>query len=35
MQVFTDPRFYRDEIAGTGELPFAGGGRQRGVDRRP
>lgn len=26
MQVFTDPRFYRDEIAGTGELPFSSGG---------
>jgi uncharacterized protein YbjT (DUF2867 family) len=26
MQVFTDPRFYLDQIAGSGELPFAGGG---------
>ncbi len=26
MQVFTDPRFYRDEIARNGQLPFAGGG---------
>ncbi|QLQ35358.1 nucleoside-diphosphate sugar epimerase [Micromonospora robiginosa] len=26
MQVFTDPRFYRDPIVDTGELPFPGGG---------
>lgn len=26
MQVFADPRFYRDEIAEHGRLPFAGGG---------
>ena len=26
MQVFTDPRFYRDVIADTGELPFSSGG---------
>ena len=26
MQVFTDPRYYRDEIAEHGRLPFAGGG---------
>jgi len=26
MQVFTDPRFYRDQVADTGALPFAGGG---------
>jgi uncharacterized protein YbjT (DUF2867 family) len=26
MQNFTDPRFYRDQIARTGELPFASGG---------
>ncbi len=26
MQVFSDPRFYRDEIAEHGRLPFAGGG---------
>ena len=26
MQVFTDARYYRDQIAGTGELPFPGGG---------
>ncbi|MCZ2860677.1 NAD(P)H-binding protein [Blastococcus sp. VKM Ac-2987] len=26
MQVFTDPRFYRDQLVDTGELPFAGGG---------
>ena len=26
MQVFTDTRFYRDEIAGHGRLPFAAGG---------
>ena len=27
MQVFTDPRFFRDEIAGAGELRFSSGGR--------
>ncbi|SFT57599.1 Uncharacterized conserved protein YbjT, contains NAD(P)-binding and DUF2867 domains [Geodermatophilus amargosae] len=26
MQVFTDPRFYRDRLVDTGELPFASGG---------
>ena len=26
MQVFTDPRSYLDPVAGSGELPFAGGG---------
>ncbi|MGY1841792.1 MULTISPECIES: nucleoside-diphosphate sugar epimerase [unclassified Modestobacter] len=26
MQVFTDPRFYRDQLLDTGELPFASGG---------
>jgi uncharacterized protein YbjT (DUF2867 family) len=26
MQVFTDPRFYRDVLTGTGDLPFADGG---------
>ena len=26
MQVFTDPRFYRDQVAGSGELPFSSGG---------
>jgi uncharacterized protein YbjT (DUF2867 family) len=26
MQVFTDPRFYLDQIVGTGELPFSSGG---------
>ncbi|WP_422772720.1 NAD(P)H-binding protein [Plantactinospora sp. WMMC1484] len=26
MQVFTDPRFYRDQIVDTGELPFPSGG---------
>ena len=26
MQVFTDPRYYRDRLADTGELPFASGG---------
>jgi uncharacterized protein YbjT (DUF2867 family) len=26
MQVFTDARFHRDQIADTGELPFASGG---------
>ncbi|MGY1810501.1 nucleoside-diphosphate sugar epimerase [Blastococcus sp. SYSU D00669] len=26
MQVFTDPRFYRDQLVGTGELAFPGGG---------
>ncbi|GAB3345180.1 NmrA family NAD(P)-binding protein [Modestobacter lapidis] len=26
MQVFTDPRFYRDQLVDTGELPFASGG---------
>lgn len=26
MQVFTDPRFYRDQITGAGELPYPSGG---------
>ncbi|WP_222262897.1 NmrA family NAD(P)-binding protein [Modestobacter marinus] len=26
MQVFTDPRYYRDQLVDTGELPFASGG---------
>ncbi len=26
MQVFTDPRYYRDAVVDDGELPFAGGG---------
>ncbi len=35
MQVFTDPRFYLDQIAGAGELPFAdGGGRLAWIDAR-
>jgi uncharacterized protein YbjT (DUF2867 family) len=28
MQVFTDPRFYLDQIVGAGELPFSSGGAQ-------
>ena len=28
MQVFTDPRFYRDAVVDDGELPFAGGGAE-------
>ncbi|MBY8874249.1 NAD(P)H-binding protein [Micromonospora sp. PLK6-60] len=28
MQVFTDPRFYRDQIAGGGKLEFPGGGER-------
>ena len=27
MQVFTDPRFYLDEVPETGELRFSSGGR--------
>ena len=35
MQVFTDPRFYRDQIAGTGELPFpSDGARVAWIDAR-
>lgn len=35
MQVFTDPRFYRDQVAGAGELPFSsGGGRVAWIDAR-
>ncbi|SFE82566.1 NmrA family NAD(P)-binding protein [Blastococcus tunisiensis] len=35
MQVFTDPRFYRDQLTGTGELPFAdGGARVAWIDAR-
>ena len=35
MQVFTDPRFYRDPVAGAGELPFsAAGARVAWIDAR-
>ena len=35
MQVFTDPRFYLDQVAAAGELPFAsGGGRIAWIDAR-
>ncbi|MEV0154092.1 NAD(P)H-binding protein [Micromonospora sp. NPDC050686] len=35
MQVFTDPRFYRDQIAGGGELAFpSGGARLAWIDAR-